>query len=131
MKPLADPLANLLALRRHERLDEGYWQDFLCEFHQTQREQAVKQFRLAGFLRRVLVWFPDLGSFKWAYGVGLGYALVAAVMLLVPRVEEKENTLVSPVSYQVIPAAAAPAVEQLDQLDSDPSTQGSSGEQVF
>lgn len=131
MKPSVEQLGELLALKRHERPEEGYWQDFLCEFHQTQREQAVKKSGLTSFLGRVSVWFSDLGPSKWAYGGGLAYASVAAVMLLTPRDVEKESTPVSPVSYQVVPAPAPPVVEQLDELDLSPSTQGSSGEQVF
>jgi hypothetical protein len=39
-------------------------------------------------------------------------------------------TPAAPVNYQVIPSPA-PAVEQLDELDLSPSTQGSAGEVVF
>lgn len=131
MKPSVEQLGNLLALKRHERPEESYWQDFLCEFHQNQREQAVKKSGLTNFLGRVSVWFSDLGPSKWAYSGGLAYASVAAVMLLAPGDVEKENTPVSPVNYQVVPAPAPPVVEQLDQLDLSPSTQGSTGEQVF
>jgi hypothetical protein len=35
-----EQLENLLALKRHERPEAGYWQDFLAEFHQRQHEQA-------------------------------------------------------------------------------------------
>jgi hypothetical protein len=131
VKPTVEQIGNLLALKRDERPEEGYWQDFLCEFHHHQREQAVKQSGFAGFLGRVSTWFADIGPSKWAYGAGLAYASVAVVALLSPRENGKENTPVSPVNYQVVPAPTPPAVEQLDQLDLSPSTQGSAGEQVF
>lgn len=130
MKPSVEQLENLLALRRDERPEEGYWQDFLCEFHHRQRERAVVKSKLANFFGRVSVWFSDLGPSKWAYGGGLAYATVAALALLMPRGVDVENTPASPVHYQVVPPPA-PALEQLDQLDLSPSTQGSAGEQVF
>jgi hypothetical protein len=131
VKPSVEQLENLLALRRDERPEEGYWQDFLCEFHQRQRERAVVRTGLKGFFGRVSEWISDLGPSKWAYGAGLAYATVAAMALLMPKdAEVDQTTPASPVNYQVIPAPA-PTVEQLDELDLSPSTQGSAGEQVF
>ena len=128
MKPSVEQLENLLALRRDDRPEEGYWQDFLCEFHHRQRERAVVKSKLANFFGRVAVWFSDLGPSKWAYGGGVAYATVAALALLMPRGVDVENIPASPMNYQVVPA---PALEPLDQLDLSPSTHGSAGEQVF
>ena len=130
MKPSVEQLENLLALRRDERPEEGYWQDFLCEFHHRQREHAVAKSGLASLFGRVSAWFSDLGPSKWAYGAGLAYATIAALALLMPKGVEFDNTAPLPVKYQVDPLPA-PTVEQLDQLDLSPSTQGSAGEQVF
>jgi len=130
VKPSVEQLENLLALKRHERPEEGYWQDFLCEFHHRQREQAAVKSGLAGFFGRVSTWISDLGPSKWAYGAGLAYATVTVAFFLMPKGVEVENTAPSPVNYQVVPTPA-PTVEQLDQLDLSPSTQGSAGEQVF
>lgn len=130
MKPSVEQLENLLALKRHERPEEGYWQDFLCEFHHRQREQAVAKSKLTGFVGRMSTWFSDLGPSKWAYGAGLAYATATVAFFLIPRDVEVENAPASPVNYQVVPTPA-PKVEQLDQLDLSPSTQGSAGEQVF
>ncbi|MBC7981293.1 MAG: hypothetical protein H7Y36_12090 [Armatimonadetes bacterium] len=131
MKPTIQQIGDLLALKRSERPDESYWQDFLCEFHQNQREQAVKQSEIAHFFGRVSGWFSEMGPSKWAYGAGLAYAAVTVAFFLTPRDVVKENTPVSPVNYQVVPAATPPAVEQLNQLDLSPTTQGNVGEQVF
>ena len=130
MKPSVEQIGSLLALKRHERPEEGYWQDFLCEFHQNQREQAVKKNGLMNFAGRVSGWFSDFGPSKWAYGAGLAYATVTVAFFLTPRAVDVEKTPTAPVNYQVVPAPA-PAVEQLDQLDLSPSTQGNAGEQVF
>lgn len=129
MKPSVEQLENLLALKRDERPEEGYWQDFLCEFHQRQREQATRKNGLTGFFDQVSTWLSDLGPSKWAYGAGLAYASVAAAFLLTPRSVD-EYSAPTPVNYEVVPAQA-PAVEQLDELDLSPSTQGSPGEQIF
>lgn len=131
MKPSVEQLGNLLALKRDERPEEGYWQDFLCEFHQTQRERAVKKSGLMNGLGRISAWFSELGSSKWAYGAGLAYCAVTVAFFLTPRDVLEVNTPASPVNFQVVPAPTPPAVEQLNQLDLSPSTQGKVGEQVF
>ncbi|MES2660119.1 MAG: hypothetical protein V4689_15965 [Verrucomicrobiota bacterium] len=131
MKPSVEQIGNLLALKRDERPEEGYWQDFLCEFHQNQREQAVKTSGLMSFAGRVSDWFSELGSSKWAYGAGLAYASIMAFALLTPREPGVDKMTPVPVNYQVVPAPAPPPVEQLNQLDLSPSTQGNAGEQVF
>ena len=53
MKPTIEQIGDLLALKRNERPEEGYWQDFLCEFHQNQREQAVKKSAVSQFFGNV------------------------------------------------------------------------------
>jgi hypothetical protein len=131
VKPSVEQIGNLLALKRDERPEEGYWQDFLCEFHQNQREQAVKTSGLMSFVGRASDWFSDLGPSKWAYGAGLAYATLTIAFFLTPRDVVKEGAPVTPVNYQVVPAPAPPPVEQLNQLDLSPSTQGNAGEQVF
>jgi hypothetical protein len=131
VKPSVEQIGNLLALKRDERPEEGYWQDFLCEFHQSQREQAVKQSGLMSFVGRASEWFSDLGPAKWAYGAGLAYAALMLSFVLTPREAGKEGTPATPVSYQVVPPPAPTKVEQLNQLDLSPSTQGSAGEQIF
>lgn len=130
MKPSVEQLENLLALRRDERPEEGYWQDFLCEFHHRQRERAVLQSGPKAFFSKMSAWISEMGPSKWAYGAGLAYAAVTVAFFLMPRDVEVENAPVSPVNYQVVPSPA-PTVEQLNQLDLSPSTQGSAGEQVF
>ncbi|MEX1116408.1 MAG: hypothetical protein WEB53_14250 [Akkermansiaceae bacterium] len=130
MKPSIEQLGNLLALRRDERPEEGYWQDFLCEFHQNQREQAAKKSGFMNWVSSVTTWFSDLSPSKWAYGAGLAYASVTVAFFLMPRGVEVEKAPVAPVNYQVVPAPAPP-LEQLEQLDLSPSTQGTAGEQIF
>jgi len=119
-----------MALRREERPDEGYWKEFLSEFHQRQREEAVKQSGLLGKLEHAKSWFSNLGPSKWAYGAGLAYAAVTIGFLMLPRDVEYDHAPAAPVNRQYTPDRVSPA-EQLDQLDLSPAGQGSAGEQVF
>jgi hypothetical protein len=64
------------------------------------------------------------------YGAGLAYATFMAALLVIPRGVEVESATPVPVSHQIVPAPA-PAVQQLDELDLGPATQGSAGEQEF
>lgn len=106
MKPTVDQLQTLLAARRVERPDEGYWQDFLSEFHRRQREAAVAEPWLMGAWRRICEFFSDMGTAKWAYGAGLAYAAVTAAFLLAPaKVDVVRDGAVPTVTKQSMPAA--------------------------
>ena len=130
MKPPAGQLESLLALKRQERPEEGYWQDFLCEFHQRQREQAAVKSGFAMWFSRVAEKLSEMKSSKWAYGAGLAYAAVTVAFFLMPKSDGLKQVPTAPVNYQVVPAPVPP-LEQLEQLDLSPTTQGSAGEQVF
>lgn len=129
MKPTVEQVETLLSLKRHERPEEGYWQGFVCEFHQRQREQAMARTGLAGLRLRMGDWIKALKPLEWAYGAGIAYAAVTVAFFLMPREAEIERSAPAPVKYEVLPSPSS--VEQLDQLDLSPSTQGSAGEQVF
>ncbi len=131
MKPTVEQIGELLALRRDVRPEAGYWQDFLCEFHQKQREEAVRSSGIAGLFGRVSAWFADIGPTKWGYGAGLAYATVTMAFILPPSRVIKEGTSGIPVSYQVPSAMVIPPIQQLNQLDLSPLTQGMTGEQIF
>lgn len=131
MKPTVEQIESLLALKRYERPEEGYWQDFLGEFHHRQRQQAVSMTGVAGLWNRLTTWFSDVKPSGWAYGAGLAYATATiALLVAIPRGSDMDQAPAVPVIFQVDPAAAEP-VEQLEQLDLSPETQGSVGEQVF
>ena len=131
MKPTVEQISNLLALKRAEHPDGEYWQQFICEFHQDQRELSVKKSGLANFVGAVSHWFSDLGPSKWAYGAGVAYAAVTIAFLLTPRGVVTESAPASHVDFQKVILSAPPQVEQLKQMDLSPFSQGSSGEQVF
>lgn len=128
MKPSVEQISNLLSQRSDLRPEEGYWQDFLREFHHNQRVEAASKSAPAAFVDRLRSWFSEVSPSKWAYGAGLAYATATIAFLLVPRGANVETMPTSPVNHQVMPA---PTLEQLEQLDLDPSTEGNTGEQVF
>jgi hypothetical protein len=129
VKPSVEQLESLLALKRNELPEERYWQEFLVEFHHRQRQRAASQSGLACLAARVSEWFSDLGPSRWAYGAGLAYAAATIAFFLIPRGVVVEYAPAAPVNYQVVPLAQP--IEQLEQLDLSPETQGSAGEQVF
>ncbi len=128
MKPSVEQISNLLSQRGNLRPEEGYWQDFLGEFHQKQREQALSKSAFAAFLESTRSWFSEVSPSRWAYGAGLAYATATMAFILIPRGADVERMAPARVNYQVAPA---PTLEQLEQLDLDPSTEGTAGEQVF
>lgn len=131
MKPTVEQLGELLALRRDVRPEADYWQGFLCEFHQRQREDTVRSTGFKGMFERATTWFGELAPSKWGYGAGLAYATVFFAFILTPSQVVKESTPGVPVNYQVPSAMMRPPVQQLNQLDLSPLTQGMTGEQIF
>lgn len=128
MKPSVEQISNLLSQRSNLRPEEGYWQDFLREFHHNQRMEAAAKSAPSAFIERLRSWFSEVSPSKWAYGAGLAYATAAIAFFLVPRGVEINTMPSTPVNHQVVPA---PSLEQLEQLDLDPSSEGYAGEQVF
>lgn len=128
MKPSVEQISNLLSQRGNLCPEEGYWQDFLREFHHNQRMEAAAKSAPSAFVERLRSWFSELSPSKWAYGAGLAYATAAIAFFLVPRDVEINTMPSTPVNHQVVPA---PSLEQLEQLDLSPSSEGYAGEQVF
>jgi len=128
MKPSVEQISKLLSQRGDPRPEEGYWQDFLREFHHKQRQTETSQSAPAALFARLGSWFSEVSPSKWAYGAGLAYATATIAFFLVPRGADVETMPSAPVNHQVVPA---PTLEQLEQLDLDPSTEGNAGEQVF
>lgn len=130
MKPTVEEIGSLLALKRHERPEEGYFDDFLREFHQRRRAEELTRKGPAAWWKQTSGWFSNLGASKWAYGVGLAYASAAALFLMVPQSPDAQQLpSATNVGHEV--KSKPLVVEQLDALDLRPSTQGSTGEQEF
>jgi hypothetical protein len=130
VKPSVEEIGTLLALKRHERPEEGFLDDFLRDFHQRRRAEEALKTGPAGWWHRLSSWFSGLGASKWAYPLGLAYAGAAALFLLSPSPVHVQPSPAVPAKYQVEPAEPTP-VEQLDAVDLRPSSQGTTGEQEF
>lgn len=128
MKPSVEQISNLLSEHSDLRPEEGYWKDFLREFHHNQRQAETAKSVPVALFERISSWLSEVSPSKCAYGAGLAYATATIAFILIPRGGDDISVPNTPVIHQVVPA---PVLEQLEQLDLDPSTEGNAGEQVF
>lgn len=129
MKPSAEQLVNLLTLRREERPEDGYWQDFLMEFHHCQRQHALRKSPVLALWARLRHGFTDLGHSKWIYGAGLVYAALTVGIFLAPHRDGTVRPFKAPIHREL--PVSAPVNERLERLELSPSTQGGTGGQIF
>lgn len=71
-----EDLQRLLRLKNYEQPVDGYFEDFLDEFHRRQRTEAASGGK-PSLWSRFSEWFQDLGAAKWAIGAGVAYAVLA------------------------------------------------------
>jgi hypothetical protein len=128
VNPSLEQLETLLALKRDERPQEGYWRNFVVDFHQRQHMDAVERTGLKGMMAKTSDWFGQFGAARWAYGAGMAYACATVIFFVFPREADKVVPAATPVKYEVLPM---PATEQLQELDLTPEAKSSDGEQVF
>ncbi|TAG09728.1 MAG: hypothetical protein EAZ42_06005 [Verrucomicrobia bacterium] len=132
MKLQEKAIQDLLALKRHECQNESYWQDFIREFHQRQRQQVIPQTAVAGWWQSIASWFEAIGPSKWAYGAGLAYAGLMVAFLVSPRGVDHEPAPATPIRYEVVPEAEiAPVLEPLILPNQQPSEPSSEDEHSF
>lgn len=126
MKPTVEQIGNLLALKRHERPPEGYMEDFLREFHQRTRQEAVNPTGLKAWWSRFSEWVSEPEKTKWLYGGGLAYAAIALGFVLVPRSTEVAAPVLEPARYEVLPVVSEePVPTPADKAESAPAADGS------
>lgn len=106
-------------------------EDFLREFHLRRREEAMAERGIGGWMRRLGQWFAAPGAAKWAYGAGAAYAAVMLMVVLAPREQEVIGPAGKDAQYREIVPVESGSVEQLQQLDLRPESQGTTGEQEF
>ncbi len=127
MKPSVEQISNLLSQRDDLRPEEGYWQDFLREFHHNQRVEAANQPAVTVFLKNLGSFFSEVSPSRWAYGAGFAYAAAAVIFLIAPRGADTETMPSSQINHQIVPA---PSLERMDQPDATVSEEVSE-EQAF
>ncbi|MDP4725042.1 MAG: hypothetical protein NWS47_01965 [Alphaproteobacteria bacterium] len=59
MKPTVEQIGSLLALKRHERPEDGYFDDFLREYHQRRRVEEASKSGPTAWLKIVSAWFAE------------------------------------------------------------------------
>lgn len=106
--------------------------DFLKEFHQRRREEAVAEHGVSVWWNRFTSWLSEPGASKWAYGAGLAYATILVAVMVVPQPQESGAGLEQIDHRVVVPFEPdPPAVQQLEELDLRPNSAGKMGEQEF
>ena len=100
-----DRIARLLRLKRYERPPTGYFENFLHEFHQRQRDESLRQplwrvcfERARGFTLRL-----DVRSLAWA---GVMAAVACAAVILITPYQQSDTTQLA---VQGSPVPSTPA----------------------
>lgn len=74
-----DNIQRLIRLKRFEKPDDGFTEQFLREFHQRQRSEMLKQSSLHLMWERTITWWNNLLVPKW----GLATAAAAVCLMSV------------------------------------------------
>ncbi|MDF1756071.1 MAG: hypothetical protein P1U89_25010 [Verrucomicrobiales bacterium] len=88
-----EKLQKLLRLKNYETPGEEYFDDFLDQLKKRQRQDALKQSALVLLKERVVEWYRELGSAKWAVPAGSFAALAVTLFTLGGKMSEEELSL--------------------------------------
>ena len=94
-------LQGLLRLKNYEQPVDGYFEDFLEEFHHRQRINARSESGFRAFFSKLNDWFHGLGAAKWAVGAGFAYAALMIGFFAIP--DTKPNAGFASDSREVLP----------------------------
>lgn len=94
-------IQRLIRLKRFEKPEEGFAEDFLREFHQRQRAEMLKQSSLELLWERTMTWWNHLTAPKWSLAGAVVVACAAGVWLFSG----------GSVSQNITAAPPAPAVQ--------------------
>jgi hypothetical protein len=72
-----ETVRKLMQLKRYEAPPEGYFDAFLKEFHQRQRQELLKGSSISLFMERLNTYLSDPKSQGWAYAPVLAVFFVA------------------------------------------------------
>ncbi len=112
-----EKVQKLIALKRYEQPPEGYFDDFLSEFQQRQREELLQRSAISLGWERFLTWFSEVGWSKWILGGGLAYAALMLVFVIVkgkPVAPAPPEAGLQPASYQGAPMHSARPLRVVD-----------------
>jgi len=99
----------LLRLKRHEKPPEGYFDDFLEQFHQRQREEILKQGSLALLWERMGTWAENLRRPAVGWSVAGAYAAVILLICVWPK-QPRSGSGVTLIAQPAATAQGNPAI---------------------
>ena len=85
-----DQIQKVISLKRYETPPDGYFEDFLKEFQQRQRQELLKKSSLSLLSERVGTWFRELGSIKWVAGAGVAYVTLTITFVVYSSISGPE-----------------------------------------
>ena len=112
-----DQVRKIVSLKRYETPRDGYFEEFLEEFQQRQRNELLQKSSIALFIERISTWFREVGSIKWVAGVGVAYAaLMAAIFLWPAGPGTKPDPNSVPASHEPSNSPVTPPVKEDEDL---------------
>ncbi|MDF1815495.1 MAG: hypothetical protein P1V20_25070 [Verrucomicrobiales bacterium] len=85
-----DKLQKLLRLKNYETPGEEYFDNFLSDMKQRQRLDAMKLSPASLMKERVVEWYNDMGSAKWAVPAGSFAAVLVTFFAFTGKVREEQ-----------------------------------------
>ena len=78
----SDSIQRLLRLKRYEQPPEGYYEDFLSDFHRRQRAELLKPSLTTLMTERLSYWISEFRVPTFAYAGATAMAVIASVAIL-------------------------------------------------
>ncbi len=78
----SDSIQRLLRLKRYEQPPEGYYEDFLSDFHRRQRAELLKPSITTLMMERLSYWISEFRVPTFAYAGATAAAVIASVAIL-------------------------------------------------
>lgn len=77
-----DDIQKLIRLKRYERPEDGYFEEFISEFQRRQRSELLQRSAHGIFCERLATYVSSFGKQPWFIGAGAGAAAALAVMFV-------------------------------------------------
>ena len=77
-----EPMHKIIKLKRYEQPPEGYYEDFLREFHRRQRSELLKPSLSALIMERLSGLIPELRVPAMAFAGAAAVAVIASVAII-------------------------------------------------